>query len=349
MLSSAQTGALYYNESETGNTLLSYSTGSYVGYNFHTKTGTDNLLADKSTNIGDISLPGMLDIGTSGYTSSRIICNVYIGGYTGYAELRAANSYDMFINLSTTRTDGGWMYFKNNNDNYVQLSNSGNKVNIYKDAAISGNLEPQRLTINKPSNDNDMPLQIINNNQSWFVASFENTIAEGGCLMQWIAPASSTYWWGGVWGANTNEFNTWFNYKGLSIKSNGSAAINENLDVGATCNNSITIHGTGATTSFAEFKVSNIQNCVWDFQNPSNSKAWSSIKVKGVKFMGFSPYDNITIHCKPFANWSDDRLKENEIFKESACETLSKLRPQLYDKKPDMENDDPKLGIKKVV
>ena len=26
---------------------------------------------------------------------------------------------------------------------------------------------------------------------------------------------------------------------------------------------------------------------------------------------------------------------------EKACETLSKLRPQLYDKKPDIENDDP--------
>ena len=33
-------------------------------------------------------------------------------------------------------------------------------------------------------------------------------------------------------------------------------------------------------------------------------------------------------------------LKKNE-FIENACETLSKLRPQLYDKKPDIENDDP--------
>ena len=54
----------------------------------------------------------MLDIGTSGYTNSRIRCNADIGDYTGYAELRAANSYEMFLNLSTTRTDGGWMYFK---------------------------------------------------------------------------------------------------------------------------------------------------------------------------------------------------------------------------------------------
>ena len=44
---------------------------------------------------------------------------------------------------------------------------------------------------------------------------------------------------------------------------------------------------------------------------------------------------------KPTTKASDDRLKENEELIENACETLSKLRPQFYDKKPDMENDDP--------
>ena len=111
---------------ETDNMLLSYSTGSYVDYNFYTKTETDTSLADKVTSIGDSDLPGMLDIGTSGYTNSRIRCNADIGGYTGYAELRAANYCDMFLNLSTTRTDGGWMYFKINNDDYMQLSSSDN-------------------------------------------------------------------------------------------------------------------------------------------------------------------------------------------------------------------------------
>ena len=57
--------------------------------------------------------------------------------------------------------------------------------------------------------------------------------------------------------------------------------------------------------------------------------------------MVFTPNDNLIIHYKPFANYSDDRLKENEELIENACETLSKLRPQIYDKKPDIENDDP--------
>ena len=59
-----------------------------------TLTETDTLLADTLINIGEISLPGMLDIGTSGYTNSRIRCNADIGGYTGYGELRAANSFE---------------------------------------------------------------------------------------------------------------------------------------------------------------------------------------------------------------------------------------------------------------
>ena len=49
---------------------------------------------------------------------------------------------------------------------------------------------------------------------------------------------------------------------------------------------------------------------------------------------------------KPASNVSDDRLKENEVIIENACETLSKLIPQLYDKKPDMGNDDPTTWYK---
>ena len=119
----------------------------------------------------------MLDNGTSGYTNSRIRCNAELNGYIGYAELRAYSSYDMHLNLSTARIDGGWMYFKINNDSYMQLSNSENKINMYKDTS-SGN-----------------------------------------------------------------------------------------SDVGATGNNSIKIHGTGATTSYAEFKKSVMVRIVYgDFK-----------------------------------------------------------------------------------
>ena len=120
---------------------LSYTTGSYVDYTFDSTTETDILLADKLTNIGDIELPGWLDTGTSGYTNSRIRCNATgNGGDSGYAELRAYSSYDMCLNLQTTYPNGGCMYFKINNDDYIQLSGSDNKVNIYKGTVIKGRL-----------------------------------------------------------------------------------------------------------------------------------------------------------------------------------------------------------------
>ena len=56
--------------------------------------------------------------------------------------------------------------------------------------------------------------------------------------------------------------------------------------------------------------------------------------------------NNLVHFYKTTSNVSDDRLKENEVIIESACETLSKLRPQLYDKKPDMENDGPTTWYK---
>ena len=51
------------------------------------------------------------------------------------------------------------------------------------------------------------------------------------------------------------------------------------------------------------------------------------------------PNGNTTISGS-FYNNSDGRLKGNEELIEHACETISKLRPQLYDKRPDIDNDD---------
>ena len=177
--------------------LLSYSTGSYVDYYFYTKTETDTCSANKLTNIGDIGLPGWLDIGTSGYTNSRIRCNADISGCTVYAELRAATSYDMFLNLPTTRIDGGWVYFKINNDDDVQLPSSDNKVNVYKDTSISSN-----LTINGDL-DSSMkcPLEIKNSTihtEFWTLASFHQVIANSGSWLQFSRDGTSSTWQAGM-------------------------------------------------------------------------------------------------------------------------------------------------------
>ena len=49
---------------------------------------------------------------------------------------------------------------------------------------------------------------------------------------------------------------------------------------------------------------------------------------------------------QPLTQSPDDRLKANEVIIENACGTLSKLRPQLYDKKPDMVNVGPTTWYK---
>ena len=239
--------------------LLSYSTGSYVDYSFCNKTETGTLLADKLINIGDVQLPGWLDIGTSGYTNSRIRCNATgNGGYSGYAELRAYSPYDMFLNLQTTYPNGGWVYFRINNDDYIQLSGSDNKVNIYKDTVIKGRVDV---------------------------------------------------------GENQNYSTNWINLHTASTN----------------CN---------SYKGFMSFTTWGCKNCTWNIP-PNTSDVKIEIKLSGKLFMKFFNNNSI-LHYKPSVNSSGDRLKENEEIIENACETLSKLRPQLYDKKPDIENEDPK-------
>ena len=123
-LTPAQTGALYYTKADTG-----------------------NLLASKVSTTGDVALTGHLGIGTT-YTSSRIRCNAEVNGCTGYAELQAASSYDMCIHLSATRVNGGWVYHKINNGNYLLLSGSGQFVKHFKPVvASSGDILKQNEVI----------------------------------------------------------------------------------------------------------------------------------------------------------------------------------------------------------
>ena len=122
------------------------------------------------------------------------------------------------------------MHFKINNDDYVQLSGSDIKVNTYKDTTISGNLDvggimnttKMNLTNDDPNN---FPLAITNTGTNWFQGEYISTANEVGCLFRYETSGSSSYWWSGIWGTNSNDFNAWFNYQGLSLKSNGSAVL----------------------------------------------------------------------------------------------------------------------------
>ena len=97
--------------------------------------------APNSTNVvivnqnGDTIIGGNLDVGSG--SSSKINVHAANNGYTGHAELNAASSFDMYLDLETTRVNGGCVYFTINGDSYMQLPGTDNKVNIYNDTTIS--------------------------------------------------------------------------------------------------------------------------------------------------------------------------------------------------------------------
>ena len=294
---------------------------------FALKQTPENLLADKLTNIGDIDSPGMLDIGTSGYTNSRIRCNAAVNGYTGYAELRAAPSYDMYLNLSTTRTDGGWMYFKINNDDYIQLPGSDNKVNVYKGAALSRNVDVGKvLTLKRiPGVSDTTPLVIINDSPGGAtVATYTSTASNQGCVSFWTTAASTTPWMTGVIWGGLNEFVIWNGYSnnGLTLKPTGDTSISGiNLDVGP----------SQAVTSIKAYvnhdgHQGNVEiKAVWSSQGYVNFDTTYPdglllTATKDVLYLYCGL--NIIYFYKPTTNASDDRLKENEELIENACETL---------------------------
>ena len=173
----------------------------------------------------------MLDIGTSGYTNPRIRCNAELNGYTGYAELRAASSYDMFLNLSTTRTDGGWMYFKINNDDYIQLPSSDNKVNICKGTSISPNL----TTNGNLDSSKKFPLDIKNptiHTEFWTLAPFHQGIENSGSWLQFSRDGTSNTWQTGVSYDNSYVVGAPDATNVLSVDQNCNTTISGNLDAG---------------------------------------------------------------------------------------------------------------------
>ena len=170
----------------------------------------------------------MLDIGTSGYTNSRIRCNATGNGYTGYAELRADSSYDMFLNLNTTRANGGWMYFKINNDSYTQLPGSDNKVNIAKDTSISGNFDVDKaLTLKRiPGVSDTSPWVIINDSPGGGTGVVYQPTASGqGFSIAYITAQSSVAWVEGVNWGGSNEFVIKSGSHGVTIKPTGDTSM----------------------------------------------------------------------------------------------------------------------------
>ena len=105
----------------------------------------------------------------------------------------------------------GYLHLKYSNsvqisENYYNKAETGNlfatNISTTGGASISGNLEAQRLTLNKQSNDSEMPLRITNSNQNWEVIALGSTIAGDGCFQNCKTAQSPTIWNTGIWNQN---------------------------------------------------------------------------------------------------------------------------------------------------
>ena len=160
------------------------------------------------------------------------------------------------------------------------------------------------------------------------MVKFEPTLDDIGCLIEYKTDASSTSWWTGVWGTNANGFKIWFNFQGLSLKSNGDAAISGHLDVGP----SQTKTSIKAYVNHAGHQGNVEIEAMWNSQGYFNS---NTTNANGLLF--FATKNVLNIYCglnivylyKQTTNASDDRLTGNEELIENAYGTLSKLRPPL--------------------
>ena len=121
------------------------------------------------------------------------------------------------------------------------------------------------------------------------MASLESTIAGDGCIMQWMTPASSTYWWSGVWGTNRNKFNIWFNYKGLSIKPTGDAVISGNLDVNVS-NNRPSIRAYNTMDGYISYVKLEAK---WNSQGYLNFESNRS----GANYLFLTAKDDLRMYC----------------------------------------------------
>ena len=74
--------------------------------------------------------------------------------------------------------------------------------------------------------------------------------------------------------------------------------------------------------------------------------AWMYLKTNNDNLLLLSGSGQCVKHFKPLVAQNDGRLKENKLIIEHVGETFSKLKPQLYYKRPDMENTDSTTWIK---
>ena len=218
---------------------------------------------------------------------------------------------------------------------------TANNITLYKDTTISGHLDVGKVLTQKrfPGVSDTHPLTIINESLGDGTGVVCQSTASGqGFHIAYMIAQSSVSWVEGVNWGSSNEFTIKSGSNGLTLKPTGGAVLSGKLDVGQ----------DQAQTSIKPYvshagHQGNVETeATWDTRGYINFDTTAS---DGLLFL--ATQDVIYMNCgldivcfyKPTTNASDGRLKEIEELIGHACGTLSKLRPQLYDKKPDIEND----------
>ena len=289
----------------------------YLDNQFSSKTDASNTVATNYLTTNYINTVGLTSVYYNKTETSKMLLSYSTGSYADY------NLY--------TKTDTGNLL--------------ANKVSTTGDATISGTLNAQRLSI---SNTTSRPIEINNtmHNGTYLVAISKNSSNNDLFFALRCLPLNQL-WCFGV--ATSNQYIiSHGNSTKLSIQSNGNTTISGKMHVqnNDSFETQSILENTGGTYCSLYWKGSGVQGRIYvgggsmEIRTDSNHRM--QFKTGGSAqptTMTIDTNRNLTVH-RTFYNNSDDRLEENEELITHACETLSKLRQQLYDKKPDIENHD---------
>ena len=197
-----------YTKTEIDTQLTDYATISYLQSNYMTTLSITEALMNNYASIslldGNFYDKAYLD---NQFSLKADVSELTSLVTTDYLELKYTNSVDLTIDYYK-KTDIDNMLLSYSTGSYVDY-NLANKVSTTGDASISGNLDVgEVLILQRITGVTDTPPLKINNssNNGWTVGQFESTLNNIGCLVEYKTFASSTSWWTGVWGTNTNEF-----------------------------------------------------------------------------------------------------------------------------------------------
>ena len=105
-----------------------------------------------------------------------------------------------------TGIDSDNPYVVRASDATICLNPNGN-VALTGNLSVGGIMNTTKMNLTNDVWDN-FPLVITNTGDNLFQGEYIATANEVGCLFSYKTSGSSPYWWSGVWGSNTNDFNT---------------------------------------------------------------------------------------------------------------------------------------------